>query len=87
MILDVRTPGEYAEGHLAGARLLDYNAGEVHAAIPTLDPNDEYLLHCHSGGRSEAAMKLLQLAGFANVKNLGSLEQAAEATGAEIVVD
>lgn len=85
VVLDVRTAEEYADGHLDGARLLDFNAGEVQAAIPTLDPEAEYVVYCRSGSRAGQAIALMEQAGFANVTNLGSLEQAASATGMEIV--
>ncbi|QBE49504.1 rhodanese-like domain-containing protein [Leucobacter triazinivorans] len=85
IILDVRTPAEYAEGHLAGAQLLDFTGGEVAAAIPQLDPEAEYLVYCRSGNRSGQAIALMEAAGFGNLTNLGSLEQAAAATGIDVV--
>lgn len=85
IVLDVRTADEYAGGHLEGAELLDFNAGEVAAAIPTLDPEAEYVVYCRSGNRAGQAIKLMEQAGFTNVTNLGSLEQAAAATGIEVV--
>ena len=84
-ILDVRTPAEYNVGHLDGAQLLDFNAGEVTSAIPTLDPDAEYLVYCRSGNRAGQAIALMEQAGFTNVTNLGSLEQAAQVTGIAIV--
>jgi len=83
IILDVRTADEYAAGHLEGAEMLDLNGGEVAAAIPTLDP--EYLVYCRSGNRSGQAIALMEQAGFTNLTNLGSLEQAAAATGIDVV--
>lgn len=85
IVLDVRTPGEYAGGHLEGAQLLDFNAGEVAAAIPTFDPEAEYVVYCRSGNRAGQAIKLMEQAGITRVTNLGSLEQAAAATGIEVV--
>lgn len=85
VILDVRTAEEYAGGHLEGSQLLDFNSGEVAAAIPTLDPEAEYLVYCRSGNRAGQAIALMEQAGFTNVTNLGSLEQAAQATGNPIV--
>lgn len=85
IVLDVRTAEEYASGHLEGAQSLDFNGGEVAAAIPNLDPEAEYLVYCRSGNRSAQAIALLEQAGFTNLTNLGSLEQAATATGISIV--
>ena len=85
IILDVRTAGEYSVGHLDGARRYDFNGGELAAALPDLDPRSEYLLYCRSGNRSGQAVALMERVGFTNLTNLGSLEQAAQATGIEIV--
>lgn len=85
VVLDVRTADEYAGGHLGGAQLLDQSAGAVAAAIPELDPEASYLVYCRSGNRAGQAVALMQQAGFTDVTNLGSLEQAASATGLQIV--
>lgn len=85
IILDVRTPEEYAAGHLDGAKLLDFNAGEVTEAIPNLDPDADYLIYCRSGNRAGQAITLMEQAGFTSLTNLGSLEQAAETTALTIV--
>lgn len=85
IILDVRSQGEYAQGHLEGAVVLDFNSGEVAAALPQLDPDAEYLVYCRSGNRSGQAVARMQQAGFTNLTNLGSLEQASAATGLPIV--
>lgn len=81
VLIDVRTPEEFAEGHLIGAQLLDFNGGELAAAIPSLDPDAEYFVYCRSGNRSGQAMALMQQAGIDNVTNLGSRDQAADSTG------
>lgn len=85
ILLDVRTPGEYAAGRLDGAQLLDFNGGALAAAVADLDPDAEYLIYCRSGNRSGQAIALMAGAGFTNLTNLGSLEQAAAATGLAIV--
>ena len=85
IIIDVRTPQEYAEEHLDGAQLLDLTGGELAAALPTLDAEAEYLVYCRSGNRSAQATAMLQDAGFENVTDLGSLDDAATATQLPIV--
>ncbi len=85
IIIDVRTPEEYASGHLDGARLLDLNGGQFAAELPNLDPDAEYAVYCRSGNRSGQAVAMMTEAGFSQVTNLGSLEQAAESTGIAIV--
>lgn len=81
IILDVRTPAEFAEGHLEGAELLDFNSGQLSAAISTMDPDAQYFVYCRSGNRSAQAVQVMKDAGFTDVTDLGSLEQAATATG------
>ncbi len=85
IVIDVRTPAEYAGGHLEGAELLDLNGGQLAAAIPSLDPDAEYFVYCRSGNRSAQAMALMQQAGITNITNLGSVDSAAKATGIPIV--
>ncbi|MGO2140576.1 MAG: rhodanese-like domain-containing protein [Leucobacter sp.] len=87
MIIDTRTPAEFAEGHLRGARLIDFNGGAVEAAIPHLDPTATYLLYCRSGNRSGQAAALMAAAGFESATNLGTLAEASEATGLDIITD
>lgn len=85
IVLDVRTPEEYAAGYLEGSKLLDFNGGQFAAELSSLDPDAEYLVYCRSGNRSAQAISLMQAEGFENVTNLGSLEQAAQATGLPII--
>lgn len=85
ILLDVRTPEEYAAGHLDGAKLLDFNGGQFAAELSSLDPDVEYLVYCRSGNRSAQAIALMQAGGFEKVTNLGSLEQGAQATGLPIL--
>lgn len=85
VIIDVRTPAEYAEGHLDGAILLDLNGGQFAQELPNLAPQASYLVYCRSGNRSGQAAAMMEDAGFDSVSDLGSLQQAAEATGVEIV--
>ena len=85
VIIDVRSPEEFAQGHLEGAELIDFNAGDLEAALTELDPDAEYVVYCRSGNRSSQAVAMMEDAGFTNVSDLGSLESAAKATGVEIV--
>lgn len=86
VVLDVRTPQEYAEGHLEGAVLLDLNGGEFARALPELDTGVQYLVYCRSGNRSGQAIAMMQEAGITAATNLGSLEEAAGTTGLPIVM-
>jgi rhodanese-related sulfurtransferase len=68
--LDVRTPGEFAEGYIEGARLIDFQSGNFENEISTLDKSATYAVYCRSGNRSGQAVKVMQAAGFTNVFNM-----------------
>lgn len=65
ILLDVRTPKEYAEGHLANARQLDYlNTETFDAGIKQLDKSRTYYIYCRSGKRSHSACLKMKKQGF-----------------------
>ncbi len=68
--LDVRTPGEFAEGYIQGARLIDFQSGNFENEIAALDKNATYAVYCRSGNRSGQAVEVMQDAGFTNVFNM-----------------
>lgn len=70
ILLDVRTPGEFSEGFIEGARLIDFQSGNFENEIATLDKNATYAVYCRSGNRSGQAVKVMHDAGFHNVYNL-----------------
>jgi phage shock protein E len=70
VILDVRTPGEFAEGFIEGAQMIDFQSGNFEAEIGTLDKDVTYAVYCRSGNRSGQAVKIMQDAGFLNLFNL-----------------
>lgn len=70
IIVDVRTPGEYAEGHIANAHNIDYNGADFDAQIAALDKSKEYMVYCLSGGRSSSAANKMRNAGFTKVYEL-----------------
>jgi rhodanese-related sulfurtransferase len=68
--LDVRTPGEFNEGHVEGAQLIDFQSGNFENEIATLDKSKTYAVYCRSGSRSGQAVKVMSDAGFTSVYNL-----------------
>lgn len=81
VVLDVRTPEEFATAHLPGAKNLNFNAPDFKAAVGALDRDATYLVHCQAGGRSAratAAMKELQ---FKSVLHLNEGFSEWEAAG------
>ncbi len=71
VVLDVRTPDEYGQGHLAGAVNIDFYAGDFASQISRLDRDAPYLLYCRSGNRSGATLDLMEELGFTNVVEVG----------------
>ena len=67
VILDVRTPQEVAEGHLAGAKNIDVQDELFQQNIEHLDKNKTYLLYCRSGKRTAVAGAKMKAAGFKKV--------------------
>lgn len=86
-VIDVRTAAEFAEGHVQGARNLDIQNGDFEAALVDLDKSLSYSVYCRSGNRSAAAVEIMRNAGFTNVVDLGSKEDAARTLALPIVAD
>jgi rhodanese-related sulfurtransferase len=81
VVLDVRTPEEYAKGHIHGAKLLDFKSPDFTEQLGKLDKSKTYLVHCAVGGRSaKAAEQMVQL-GFPKIMNLEGGIKAWEAAG------
>ena len=85
LVVDVRTPAEYAAGHLSGAVNVDVEASDFSAKISSFDVNGIYVVYCHSGRRAGIAMDQMVKLGFKNVINAGGLDAAAAETGLAIV--
>lgn len=68
-LIDVRTPREFAAGHIAGSENIVWTAPDYEAAFARLDPATPVLLYCLAGGRSEQAKEYLEGKGF-RVKHL-----------------
>lgn len=85
LIIDVRTEAEWNSGHLEGAILIPYDGiGEKIGAVAE-DKSKPIYLYCRSGRRSRIAKEALEKLGYKDVRNLGSLEEAARVTKARIV--
>ena len=67
VVLDVRTPEEFAEGHLDGAVMVDFYAPTSPTRSHSWDANVPYLLYCRSGNRSGQTLSLMQQMGFTDV--------------------
>lgn len=72
VLLDVRTPGEYRDGHIPGSRNVPLQSiDKVDGMID--NKSTPIFVHCLSGGRSRQAAAILQQMGYTNGKNIGGI--------------
>ena len=67
IVLDVRTPDEYDEGHIDGSIMLDFYEADFADRLAQLDPEVPYLVYCRSGNRSGQTTQLMEDLGFSTV--------------------
>jgi rhodanese-related sulfurtransferase len=70
VVLDVRTPEEFAKGHIPGAINVDFNAPDFQKKVAELDKSKTYLVHCAGGVRSAKACTVMDKITFPNIVNL-----------------
>lgn len=76
VVLDVRTPEEYAEGHVAGSLNIDVTNKDFAKKIKELNKADTYKIYCRSGKRAGRALDEMKTLGFKDLENLGGYEDA-----------
>jgi rhodanese-related sulfurtransferase len=82
LFLDVRTPGEYANGHVPGAKNIPLQTlAERLAEVPK---DGKVFVYCESGARSTRATKMLVDAGFKNIINMKASMRGWRNAGFEI---
>ena len=59
VIVDVRTPQEFADGHIENAINIDFRSEAFRNEIDKLDKNKQYIIHCRSGSRSRGALNIM----------------------------
>ena len=70
-VLDVRTPAEFADGHIESAQNIDFLEEEkFKTEAAKTDKSKPYLVHCQAGGRSSKSLKILQSLGINNLIHL-----------------
>ena len=72
ILLDVRTPQEYREGHIPASHNVPLQDLESVAFVAE-DPDAPLFVYCHSGARSRQATLLLQQMGYTKVYNIGGI--------------
>jgi len=70
VVLDVRTPEEFAQGHLEGAVMLDFYRADFAVELDKLDKDVPYLLYCRSGNRSGQTATIMSQLGFSDVADV-----------------
>ncbi len=78
-LLDVRTPAEFAGGHLEGADNVDVLAPDFAARVDALDRKKTYYLYCRTGNRSGQAARRMREMGFDAAYNVGGFEDLSAA--------
>ena len=85
VVLDVRTPGEVALGHIAGSVHFDILSDDFPKNIATLEKDKTYFVYCGSGIRSNKAIDLMKSKGFEKLYGLKGGIKEWKAQGLEIV--
>ena len=70
VVLDVRTPEEFSEGHIENATNVDYNSGTFKEELEKLDKGKTYLMHCRSGARSSKALIIMKELDFLRIYHM-----------------
>ena len=84
-LVDVRTPGEFASGHIEGAVNYDFYASDFAQKIGKLDKKKPVMVYCAVGGRSGAAAEQLKKSGFTKVYDLDGGMDAWKDAGKKVV--
>lgn len=85
VILDVRTPEEFAAGHLPDAVNIDVESADFTDRVSGLDETEPTLVYCRTGNRSAAAADQMVELGFSDVTNLEGGIEAWSAAGGKVV--
>lgn len=70
VILDIRTPKEFKQGHIAGAVLLDYYNPNFRKGLQKLDKSKTYLIYCRTGNRTSRTLAIIENMGFKTIYHL-----------------
>lgn len=69
-LIDVRTPGEYAQGHLANALSIDIYKDDFRSRVSKLDKTKPVFVYCKAGSRSSSAVDIMEDLGFKEIYDL-----------------
>jgi phage shock protein E len=83
VIIDVRTPQEFQSARLNKAINIEWQ--NILSIQKNINKTEKIYLYCRSGNRSQKATEILVDAGYVDVENLGSLQQASEMLKLKII--
>ncbi len=69
-VIDVRSPEEFAQGHIPGAVNINVERADFAAQVASLDPDGDYAVYCRSGNRSRVAIDFMTQAGVTHTVGL-----------------
>ena len=69
-LVDIRTPGEFQQGHIHGAVLIDFYSSSFREDLDRLDKNTPIYIYCRSGNRTSQSLRILEGLGFREIVNL-----------------
>lgn len=69
-VIDLRTPEEFATGHIDGAVMIDFKSPDFKTELAKLDTSKEYIFHCKSGARSTQSLDTWEELGFGKIHHL-----------------
>jgi len=81
LLIDVRDPDEWQQGHIPGAKNFSRGTVELEIEEAAPDLSTPIITHCGGGGRSALAAESLQRMGYKNVKSMGGGFKAWKAAG------
>jgi phage shock protein E len=82
-VVDVRTQDEWNRGHLEGSLHIEWQ--DILNLSSDINKDEKIYLYCRSGNRSGKATKILEDAGYINVINAGSIQEASKLLGINII--
>lgn len=85
VVVDVRTPAEFADGHVEGAINVNVESADFATQIAALPKDTKYAVYCRTGRRSAVATEQMAAAGFTSLVNLEGGVADLQSAGAPIV--
>ena len=87
VVLDIRTPEEFAAGHIKDARLINFREESFATEIAKLDRATPYLVHCASGNRSGQSLATFRELGFTELYHLENGFKGWQSAGEPVVTE